>query len=368
MTLNLFCRVYIINTFVSMTVLMTYCDHFINFMSFTVEFVYLISFSSYLDSGGKYMIQNDDHSVTPTQHYDNILKDAKSKFKIKRLYFCRNSTNEDVLVGYDPKFPHNVIKEFQFDGIKVFIKHPHNITEQEAIPPAACMIQGNNLTAGDQNLIYKCIQQNSSRLWKDHSNLTVITGDSVKLEGGQQKSMVCIVLYCEWKGYRPRDENPFPTKLHFTEGILEVDVREGFFSFGPSTKYGGVDRFNDPLCMGSSIGKKGIFSKGSLGLFVDLPNDKQGFLTCCHVLFDCTGNEHFSFDPSSEPESLVVQPADGSLCGREDVDCGIIEKGEFHTDKPIAVDVALVQVTKRRATSGHFSVKELIQVKDAGKI
>ena len=317
---------------------------------------------------GKHKRHDDDHLMLPTKDYDNILEDARSEFRIEKMYFCQDSNNEDVLVGYDQTVPENLIKEAKIDGIKVFLKHPNHIAEQELIAPAACMIQGDSLTTGDQNQIYLCIQQNSSRLWRDHSNLTVITGDSVKIKGGQQHSTTCIVLYCEWKGYIPRDEKPFPTKLIFTNGSLDVDVREGYFSFGPSTKYGGVDRFNDPLCMGSSIGKKGIFSKGSLGLFVDLPNDKQGFLTCCHVLFDCTGNEHFSFDSSSEPQRVVVQPANGSLCGIEDVDCGVIEKGEFHTDKPIAVDAALVKVTKRRATSGHFSIKDFIQVKDAGKI
>ena len=281
------------------------------------------------------------------------------------MHFCRNSKNETVLVGYDPKYVHN--KEYEFEGFKVFIKHPCTISDQEDFSSVTSKPQVNYLSREDQIRIYQCIRQNSSALWKNHSNLTIITGDSVKFVRGQPKLMPCIVLYCEWKGFIPQDENAFPSTLLYEDGILNVDVREGFFSLGPSTKHGAVDQFNDPLCIGSSIGAKGRLSKGSLGLFVDLPGGEQGFLTCCHVLFDCTDNEHFYFDSRNKQQRVVVQPADGSFCGREDVDCGVIEKGVFYTDTDPAVDAALVKVTKRRTSSGHFAIKDLIQVTDSGK-
>ena len=301
---------------------------------------------------------------TRTHMDEHILEAAKSAFKVERMYLCRNSKHETVIIGFDKNYPHD--KTYEFQGFKVFIKHPNDISDQEDFTSASCINERNKLAKEDQIRIWQCIKKNSATLWKNHSNLTVITGDTVKLIRGEPKSKPCIVLYCQWKGFIPLDETSFPRTLSFEEDVLDVDVREGFFSLGPSTKHGTVDQFNDPLCMGSSIGTKGRLSKGTIGLFVDLPGGEQGFLTCCHVLFDCTKHEHFSFDSRFKQRRVVVQPADGSFCGRDDVDCGIIEKGEFRTDTFPAVDAALVKVTQRRANSGHLTIKDHIQVADAG--
>ncbi|KAK3104578.1 hypothetical protein FSP39_005305 [Pinctada imbricata] len=213
-----------------------------------------------------------------------------------------------------------------------------------------------------------CIDEHASDLWKTHSNLTIITGDYFKCTGGVSSPDPCIVFYCLSKGFIPIDEEPFPTELTFRMGTLKTDVREGYFTLGPTTMRGYPDSFNDPICMGSNIGNQCRDASGSLGLFVDLPNNGKGFLTCCHVLFDCVKPREFSYSHIYDNEvQHVIQPGKSAFCSNTDTACGEILQAKFCPGRsPVSVDAALVKVNRRIPLTGHFVIKTVPQVKEIG--
>ncbi|XP_062601682.1 uncharacterized protein LOC134263367 [Saccostrea cucullata] len=131
------------------------------------------------------------------------------------------------------------------------------------------------------------IPENDARkLFKKHSNLTLISASPYKSSGYFKGKHVivekhCISLLCLHKGYIPFGERQFPKQING----FDVDVQEGYCSLGSdrSIDFGGhirrAKRINTP-------------GHGSIGGFVDWPGDPRNpngntvcLITCAHVVF-----------------------------------------------------------------------------------
>ncbi|XP_062578852.1 uncharacterized protein LOC134240788 [Saccostrea cucullata] len=124
------------------------------------------------------------------------------------------------------------------------------------------------------------IPENDARkLFKKHSNLTLISASPYKSSGYSKGKHViiekhCISLLCLHKGFIPFGEREFPKQING----FEVDVQEGYclLGSGKSIDFGGHIRrargVNNP-------------GNGSIGGFVDLPDGSVGLITCAHVVF-----------------------------------------------------------------------------------
>ena len=310
--------------------------------------------------------QKSKSAEDPTLHYK--IEKAKDRFKMSNIVACKEAANHNkiVFIRYDTSCPINIVKETEYDGIKTIIKHPFKIDDLAPSLGTTKVTQERRILLEDENLINAIIKEHAEDLWRKHSNLTVISGDNVKICGGEQRNQLCITLYCLSKGYIPIDEEPFPRKL----GSAAVDVREGYFLLGTYTRRGELNDWNDPLCMGSSIGHASKQSAGTLGLFVDIPDTTMsavGFITCSHVLFDCVGRGTFTFIKDTMNPEKVTQPSRIEFCKWTDKVCGEIERAVFEpTFNTCSVDAALVKVTSRSPTSGHFVIRNKMQVLDSG--
>ncbi|XP_056013672.1 uncharacterized protein LOC125673872 isoform X2 [Ostrea edulis] len=116
-------------------------------------------------------------------------------------------------------------------------------------------------------------ESEARELFRRHSNLTMISASPYKSMGyskGKHRVVekLCIGLFCFHKGYIPYGEERFPKQL----GEFEVDVQEGYCVLGSGAS----------LEIGGYICRAGC---GSIGGFVDLPNNKTGLITCAHVIF-----------------------------------------------------------------------------------
>ncbi|KAK3083038.1 hypothetical protein FSP39_012337 [Pinctada imbricata] len=337
---------------------------------------------------------------------------AKRRYGTSNInLYTDESTKALILLGYDETLIPNRNKKGVVLGYETFIKHPSTIHNEAIIfsryqaqlkdllrkeyedritqtSPVKDLVPIHSLegvqlsrseTSQSFNLskiksIKKCIKSYSSRLWQSHSNLRIISADTEKIKNGKSIKKECIVFYCLSKGYIPLGEKHFPKYLQVNKHVFETDVREGHFVPGPKTKnlpttskMGYLDSFNEPLCMGSNIGKENKDETGTLGLFVNVSGDTKGFITCCHVLFDCTQKEQFKYlSWYKDIKYSVLQPGKSAFCGRPDKKCGEIEKAVFYPNKTPSVDAALVRITDREPTSGHFAIRNKNQVKELG--
>ena len=341
--------------------LFVYCTFYID------VFLYFIDVT---DVVTETLSQTEEFKSTSAEDHilDSALEKAKERFKISNMIACREAANHAkiVFIGYDTSCPINRVTETEFHGVRIIIKHPLQIDDLMPSLDMTQMTQKRCVSLEDECLINTSIKEHAEDLWRKHSNLTIISGDDVKICGGEQRKQPCVTLYCLSKGYIPIDEEPFPRKL----GSAVVDVREGYFLLGTNTRRGEVNDRNDPLCMGSSIGHARKQSAGTLGLFVDIPATTEsavGFITCSHVLFDCVGRGTFTFIKDTVNPEKVTQPSTIEFCRWTDTVCGEIERAVFEPSfNPCSVDAALVKVTSRSPTSGHFVIRNKMQVLDSG--
>jgi hypothetical protein len=113
----------------------------------------------------------------------------------------------------------------------------------------------------------------------------------------------CISLFCLHKGYIPYGEERFPVHLKDSN----VDVLEGYSILGSGTS----------LEIGGYICRSGC---GTIGGFVDLPNNKTGLITCAHVVFSSQELEELH-SINNFPSDIEVNAFDKSVhtyrvCGR----------------------------------------------------
>jgi hypothetical protein len=106
-----------------------------------------------------------------------------------------------------------------------------------------------------------CLMDVSRTLFENHSNLEVVSVSAHRSQRNGDKLTLepCIVLYCSCKGVIPVGEKEFPTEIN----MVKTDVREGFFYLFPNDGFfkRATDKL-DPLRIGASIGRKGMFNTG----------------------------------------------------------------------------------------------------------
>ncbi|KAK3089106.1 hypothetical protein FSP39_000860 [Pinctada imbricata] len=253
--------------------------------------------------------------------------------------------------------------------MKVIKKNPYNISNDAAFHSNSQNIDKlPKINITQLEILEECILENAPNLWKNHSNLTIITADACRSVDNVPIHEACIVLYCLSKGFVPLSEELFPKELSCLRGKFKTDIREGYFILGPINMYGNLDSYNDPICMGSNIGAKDGRTCGSVGLFVDLPNNAKGFITCCHVLRNCITAETHKYDTDDGDEPIQVQqPGNSAFCGRTDTICAELKKAKFTPNVPrVSVDAALVKLNSRIPGTGHFVIKNITQAEEAG--
>lgn len=254
-------------------------------------------------------------------------------------------------------YSRNVVQtiEGRIYDIKYLIQNPCKINVKEILAD----LQNRNIEESDRLTVEAAIQHHGERLFKNHSNLNVISGSAIKSmkSGSILKRKPCVVLYCSSKGYIPFDEDPFPKTLYVGKKDVDVDVREGYFALCPAGIT--MSEWNNPLRIGGSIGRKGGLS-GTLGPFVELSDGSLGFITCAHVF----QNDN----PGRNVE--VVQPSYSSFAGMditdEDRKCGFLLHKVFNCNQEVSVDAALVKVLKRHPERTLFTIGSTEELLETG--
>ncbi|KQC00836.1 hypothetical protein AQF98_09155 [Pedobacter sp. Hv1] len=154
---------------------------------------------------------------------------------------------------------------------------------------SAALIDIHSLPSEEQKtIINQAIIQNMDT-WE--TTIQNYTGVAIanKLTGNTQavvdENAYCIQFYVTQKvtNLTPGTTSSVPTEVLYQGYSIPTDVLEtGIIESGNFTGVG----INGPRPLGCSIGKSGIKAVGTLGLRVQLPDDKQVYgLSCYHVLF-----------------------------------------------------------------------------------
>ncbi|XP_021359547.1 uncharacterized protein LOC110454394 [Mizuhopecten yessoensis] len=178
------------------------------------------------------------------------------------------------------------------------------------------------------------VDANSDTLWRNHENLNGIRISAVRTTGGKAFRDNCIVLCCKFKGFLTEKEEEFPRVLRCKDICFPVDVREEYIvlTSQPSDKL-------KPLACGGIITGSCVDNKvcGTIGPFVELPNQKTGFITCAHVL-----DNNPAFGVQSGRNHIVYQPQKDS---NADSLCGEVVKMTFKPSADPSIDAAVVKIT-----------------------
>jgi hypothetical protein len=206
-------------------------------------------------------------------------------------------------------------------------------------------------------------EDEAKELFRKHSNLTMISASPYKSIGyskGRHRIVekLCISLLCIHKGYIPYGEEQFPKKI----GEVEVDVQEGYCYFGTQRS----------LESGGHVKRK--VGSGSIGGFVDLPNNKVGLITCAHVVFssDELLNGQFLDTSIIEVEAFDKRHHSFSVCGKcitaKFPQCKVIGQPALASDSSNAsVDAALIDLDQDINTFEFRAVTQE-QLQSAGNL
>lgn len=131
----------------------------------------------------------------------------------------------------------------------------------------------------------KCMERNTERWLKSHSNILAIMGSDKISHEKQNKTedMTCVAIYVRNKGIIPFYEEQF--KLDNND--FPLDVREGRGVTLVSRL--SPEEYSKSVRMGCKI--ESAYGRGTLTGFLQLPNGKTGCLTAWH-LFDTGEGEH----------------------------------------------------------------------------
>ncbi|XP_033729563.1 uncharacterized protein LOC117318713 [Pecten maximus] len=262
---------------------------------------------------------------------------------------------------------------YKHDGIDVvMIRNPYLYTRE-------CNADARlRISCGDAKRAEKALSIHCENLWINHSNLNIICTSPVIYRGnGDVIEKPCIALYCSTKGVVPLGEPEFPKQLDIGDGeYIDVDVHEEYFKRGGYNSMPS-DHFHSTLKMGCDIGRSTPeydacgnrlpLIGGTHGPFVKF-NNKIGFLTCAHVLFDVplsTKCVDFLHDGSNTVE--VAQPSvDSTAFGSSP--CGHVHRAIFNPQLDPSIDVAVVELTdpSRLSTAGQFANAKHSSYKNAG--
>ncbi|XP_060081145.1 uncharacterized protein LOC132560497 [Ylistrum balloti] len=228
-------------------------------------------------------------------------------------------------------------------------------------------VKQNTISAEDAKRAEKALSIHREMLWRNHSNLNIIgVSPFIYRENGDVIEKPCIALYCSTKGIVPLGDPVFPKKLDIGEGdFIDVDVHEGFFRRGAYTTEP-ASCYHQTLKMGCNIGRSTPeydaqgnprqFIGGTHGPFVKF-NNKIGFLTCAHVLFDIpvqTMSVDFQHDGTNQIE--IVQPFVDSRI-HSGLACGHVQRAIFDPQRNPSIDVGVIEITdsNRIPSRGQFA-------------
>ena len=256
-----------------------------------------------------------------------------------------------TIVAIYNSFPKDLQIQSRFLSFEVIQKEIGDLSTEAKY--VADYEQENSLkfTPEETKELQECLNSNTDRLMKEHSNLLIISASKVKSTCyGQPNASLqhkaCVVLYVHLKGIIPLMEEPFPIML---DGF-PVDVRESMFE-----EFAKPNDFLETLMMGCKISTC-YNTSGSLGGFVELQSGGIGCLTCCHLFKTKDNKKCFPSNKGKVKLHLlnksVYQPDD-----REEFNIGNVVRcidGERYNNE-IGVDAALIKIIKRRfPTSGRF--------------
>ena len=212
----------------------------------------------------------------------------------------------------------------------------------------------NDLTfsAEEQASISSCLAKYSTKLMRDHSNLTVVSASKIKsVNHGREDALyaetMCIALYVDAKGVVPIHEELLPTQLD----EIPVDVREGTFkTYGKKPS-----DYHEKLLMGCQI-VTDYKTCGTLGGFIQIENNKLACLTCCHVFVTPESISDLKRDDALKKG--VYQPCPAEPECPADPKIGQLVKWLRYPgdENNIGVDAALIEISNplRYPESGYF--------------
>ncbi|XP_060085563.1 uncharacterized protein LOC132564975 [Ylistrum balloti] len=258
----------------------------------------------------------------------------------------------------------------------VKIRNPYIYTKEVE----CSTVKQNTISAEDAKRAEKALSIHREMLWRNHSNLNIIGVSPLiyRKNGDVIIEKSCIALYCSTKGVVPLGDPVFPKKLDIGEGdFIDVDVHEGFFRRGAYTSEP-ASCYHQTLKMGCNIGRSTPeydaqgnrlqFIGGTHGPFVKFDN-KIGFLTCAHVLFDIpvqTMRVDFQHDGTNN-KIEIVQPSVDSIIPSGSA-CGYVHRAIFDPQRNPSIDVGVIEITdaSRSPSRGQFANEKHSSYKNAG--
>ena len=277
---------------------------------------------------------------------------------------------DDVVVGFSAWV--SDIEHKTVMGVDIEIRNYRYVNKEAENVEALRKKTSDDLTDAETDMLRTCIRKYSTRLWRRHSNLNIISACSIKSKNGGavMKRRPCIVLYCSVKGIIPISEKPFPKVLRTSDGAdIPVDVREGYFQFAGSTttSRSSGERVEEsetleeeetipeptyPVYIGQGFKTKPLSKEGTIGPFVEISDDKTGFITCAHSVFDCARQTSFQYPTRgvlTNDVTVCVQDENSEGVTEKQVQCQVIKavfttRTEERTKRDINLDAALVEL------------------------
>ncbi|XP_033725369.1 uncharacterized protein LOC117315330 [Pecten maximus] len=243
------------------------------------------------------------------------------------------ATGENVIVLYTDN-DQNQGECFRTAGIRTMYRSTKGFDkDNERAIDFELDMEEPGLSRDENALMQYVVRANSDSLWNCHKNLNGIRISAVRTRGGKALREDCIVLCCKFKGFLSGDEDEFPRILKCAGICFPVDVREDHtvsLANNPSDML-------EPLACGGRISGSCKANRvyGTIGPFVQLPDQETGFITCAHII-----DNNPRFGVVQDHNHLIYQPERST-----DYLCGEVVKMAFKPSSYPSMDAAIVKVT-----------------------
>ncbi|XP_045180238.2 uncharacterized protein LOC123539626 [Mercenaria mercenaria] len=246
------------------------------------------------------------------------------------------------------------LSEIMYRCVKIPSKRKVRSSKKEPyhVPHSPCQLHELKKV---ENIIY----EHEQTLMEKHKFLTMISASQYRCSGQtpnvKRTDGLCIVLWVQYKGYVPINEEPFQEKY----GGVAVDVREGSFNLFS----GGAETYQDFLKMGCKISGESEGNKtpkGTLGGFIQHPKYGYCGITSAHCVLQpaemkrlsCENGELNAEYPSFH--GSVYQPdQNGGKVGN--LVKAVCHKGNEKTNN-VGLDLAVFRLCDRFPNSAKFPV------------
>ncbi|KAK3100632.1 hypothetical protein FSP39_022812 [Pinctada imbricata] len=293
---------------------------------------------------------------------------------------------QSVIVGFSA-WTSNVKIRYVM-GIAVEIRNYRYVNDEAERVEKVRRKSKDELTDPETEVLRGCIRKYSTRLWRRHSNLNIISACSIKSKnnGKEMKRQPCIVLYCSVKGVIPYLEKPFPKLLHSLDGQdVPVDVREGYFQFAGSTieneSEGRTSARTEtpmqktfPVFTSELFKTRALNKEGTVGPFVELSEGKTGFITCAHSVFDCSRQTEFSFPQDNvlpNDISISIKLEENDKLEDREIQCKVVEavfttRSEDKSKREPSLDAAIVELPDNLVPECEMKILSNSQIVQCG--